>query len=71
MCNCGGCLERRAVENLVRMGLAADENIAYRLLEIIVPMFRLTLPDRLARLKLLAGPHGYTIYKMLEAKQNG
>ena len=69
MCNCGGCLERRAVENLVRVGLASDENIAYHLLELNVSMFELTIPARLARLKQLGGPHGYTIYKMLEARR--
>lgn len=71
MCECGGCLENRAIENLVRIGLAADESTAYKLLEIVAPPFKLDIRERFARFKLLGGPHAYTIYKIWEAKQNG
>lgn len=70
MCDCWGCLERRAVENLIRIGLAADENTAYHVLELIAPPFQLSRVERVKRFKLLGGPHAYTIYKIWEAKQN-
>lgn len=70
MCDCTDCLQVRAVENLVRMGLAQDYSYGCELLELIVPPLKLSMLEQLRRFKLLDGPHAYTVYKVWEAKQN-
>ena len=70
MYDCSGCLEVKAAECLILWGVAPDQMDAFDLLEAIVPPSQLTSLERLKRFKLLTGPYGYTIYKMLEAKQN-
>lgn len=72
MCECSGCLTNRAAEMLLLIGAAKSLSEGYALLE------KLLLFDQahhyyftynLDRLKLLAGPYGYTFYKMLMLRE--
>lgn len=70
MCNCIDCVTVAAIDNLIRVGLAADYNEASELLNAVVPI-HVNTKDVHARMKLLAGVHGYAVYKMLLARSTG
>jgi len=48
-------------------GLAVDEQQAFNLLTKLLPI-SMNMTDQYARMKLLAGPNSYAIYKMIEAR---
>lgn len=59
-----------AIANLIKVGLAMDEVQACELLNAVVPT-HMNRKDVKARMKLLAGVHGYAVYKMLLARSTG
>lgn len=69
MCECIDCVTLAAADNLIKVGLAVDEVQACELLNVVVPVHT-NRKDVHTRMKLLAGVHGYTVYKMLLARSS-
>lgn len=69
MCECIDCVTATAIANLIKVGLAVDEVQACELLNTVVPIHT-NKKDVHARMKLLAGVHGYAVYKMLLARSS-
>jgi len=70
-CNCNSCILTHAADVLINAGLCPDIETACLALQDVVPYpSSLTWLGNLSTLKLIAGFHGATIYKMLLARKS-